>query len=143
MIAIRNLTRQKLPLAKIIKIAKMVLKEEGIRKEPFLSIVFVGKKRMKTLNKTYRGRDHATDVLAFYSPSSWKKINDLGEIFICLDTVKKNAPLFGYSFEKELFNSIIHGVLHLLGYNDERKEERKKMIKKQKHYLELFLTKYG
>ncbi|PIR71400.1 MAG: rRNA maturation RNase YbeY, partial [Candidatus Nealsonbacteria bacterium CG10_big_fil_rev_8_21_14_0_10_37_25] len=85
--------------------------------------------RIRKLNKKYRGKNRMTDVLSFPD-------NGLGEIVICLREVKKNAKKFGSSFKKELSTCLIHGILHLLGYDHEKSvEEVKKMRDREEYYL--------
>jgi len=99
-------------------LAKKVLKGEN-REEMDLSIVFVGKDRISELNKKYRGKNKTTDVLSFGG--------GLNEIVICPAVVKK---------KKELTRVLIHGILHLLGYDHEKsREDAKEMEKKQEYYL--------
>ena len=130
MIEINNLTTN--PVAKefLKKIAKKVLKGEN-KSETELSIALVGEGRIMELNKKYRGKNRVTDVLAFGD-------NDgLGEIVICLREVKKNAKRYETTFERELSKVLIHGILHLLGYNHEKSEvQAKKMEEKENYYLE-------
>jgi rRNA maturation RNase YbeY len=90
------------------------------------------------------GRNRVTDVLAFGQNQKSKIKNQkleelgLGEIVTCLREVKKNAKRSGQSFEKELARVLIHGILHLLGYNHEKNEkEAEKMEEKEKYYLSL------
>lgn len=163
MIEINNLTTVSVNEETLKRIVDRVLKGEKIKKEIELSIAFIGSGRMRKLNKKYRGKNKVTDVLAFpeseimfekfpafvegYGGSSEtshkggkigakKKIRGLGEIVICPREVKKNAKIFSTSFEKELANVLIHGLLHLLGYDHEKGErEAKEMQKKQNHYL--------
>jgi len=130
MIEINNLTTN--PVAKefLKKIAKKVLKGEN-KSEAEISIALVGEGRIMELNKKYRGKNRVTDVLAFGD-------NDgLGEIVICLREVKKNAKKYDTTFEKELSKVLIHGILHLLGYNHEKSEvQAKKLEEKENYYLE-------
>lgn len=126
MIEVNNLTTSKIDESFVKRIAKSVLKEE--KKEGNLSVAFIGQGRMRKLNKKYRKKNRVTDVLAF---------EDLNEIVICLREVKKNAKRFNSSFEKELARILIHGILHLLGYNHEKSEkEGKKMREKEEYYLQ-------
>jgi probable rRNA maturation factor len=91
----------------------------------------VGQGRISELNRRYRGKNRVTDILAFPN----KEIG-LGEIVICLREVKKNAKKYGLTFEKELSKVLIHGILHLLGYNHEESEkEAERMRKKEEYYL--------
>ena len=74
-----------------------------------------------------------TDVLAFPN-----KNLGLGEIVVCLREVKKNAKRYNSTFEKELARVLIHGILHLLGYNHEKNTiEAKKMKEKEESYSNL------
>jgi len=124
MVEINNLTTVSIDEEFLKKVAEKVLEGEKAKGE--LSIALVGQGRIRELNKKYRGKNRVTDVLAFPS-------NGLGEIVICLREVKKNAKRFGSSFEKELATCLIHGILHLLGYDHE------KMGEKQKYYLSICL----
>ena len=100
-----------------------------------LNIMLVGNAYIRTLNKKYKKRDSSTDVLAFrlddeYNTcSSEKKL--IGEIVISLDQAKKQARMYGVSFEKELCLYVIHGILHLLGYDDIKPKDRIIMERKQ------------
>jgi probable rRNA maturation factor len=146
MVEINNLTTHPLEENFLKKIVQKVLAGEK-RGEENLSIVFVGQGRMRKLNKKYRGKNRVTDVLAF----NWQEISnkkfprsqnlpELGEIVICLREVKKNAKRFNSTFEKELFRVLIHGLLHLLGYDHEKnKKEAEKMGKKEEDYLSQIL----
>ena len=150
MIEVNNLTNIKIDGKFLTKVAKKVLKKEKNKFE--LSIVLVGEKKIKQLNKKYRGKNQATDVLAFgenikYKIPAWPadkyntryKIQDLGEILICLEEVKKNAREFNTTFKKELTRVLIHGILHLLGANHETSDKRaKKMREKEKYYFDFF-----
>ncbi len=128
MIEVNNLTPLSGVDEKFLKgVAKIVLKGEN-KKEAKLSVAFIGEGRIKELNKKYRGKNKATDVLSFGE--------GLNEIVICYSEVKKNAKRYNSTFKKELAQVLIHGILHLLGYEHEKGEkEAKKMEKKQKYYL--------
>jgi len=131
MIEVNNLTKVKVEEILIKKVVQIVLKGEN-KKNINLSIAFVGPSRIKNLNKKYRRKNYVTDVLAFGENGGL----GLGEIVICLQEVKKNAKKYALSFEKELINCLIHGILHLLGYEHEKsKEEMKKMRKKEEEYF--------
>ena len=126
-IEINNLTTNPVNEEFLKEIVQKVLEEE--KKEGDLSIVFVGTGRMRELNKKYRRKNRITDVLAFRG-------NGLGEIVICQREVKKNAKRYNFSFEKELARVLIHGVLHLLGYEHEISPEKAKIMEeKQEYYL--------
>lgn len=136
MIEINNLTLTSVNKSYLKKVAENVLKREG-KKNFYLSIALIGVSRIKKLNKKYLNRDYPTDVLVFPETESYLKINNLGEIIICPQVVKKNAKKFKLTFKKELSKILIHGILHLLGYDHEKsKKEAEKMERKEKYYLE-------
>ena len=128
MIEVNNLTTVVIDEDFLKKTAKIVI--DGEKKKAIeLSIALVGQERIKKLNKKYRGKNRATDVLSFSYDGS-------GDIVICLGEVKKNARRFGTTFEKELSKVLIHGILHLLDYDHEKNEkEAEKMRKKEEYYL--------
>ena len=131
MIEINNLTTIRIEEGFLKRVAEKVLKGEN-KSGTGLSIALVGEERIRELNKRYRGKSRATDVLSF-------SYNDSGEIVICLREVKKNVKKFNSTFEKELARTLIHGILHLLGEDHETSELRaKKMEGKQENYLKLF-----
>jgi metalloprotein, YbeY/UPF0054 family len=99
-----------------------LLKKKLIKKttaEKDLVLVFLDKKAAKKLNHEFRGKDYATDVLSFDSvdPSS------LGELVMCPEVLIKQAKEHGLSYQHELGYMLIHGVLHLLGYDHETNEK--------------------
>jgi probable rRNA maturation factor len=115
MVEVNNLTTSKIDSEFLRKVARVVLKGEN-KKSIELSIALVGQKEIKKLNKKYRGKNKATDVLSF----------SYGEIVICPDKVRKG----------ELARVLIHGILHLLGLDHEGTEKRAlEMEKKEDYYL--------
>jgi probable rRNA maturation factor len=110
-IGINNLTRKEIDEKVLKGLAKMVLKGENREKE--ISVAFVSKNKIRELNKKYRKKDEVTDVLSFGE--------DLNEIVICPTVIKS---------KKELKEVLIHGILHILGFN-----HGKLMEKKQNKYL--------
>ena len=136
MIEINNLTTNPIDEEFLRKVAKKVLKDEN-KGGADLSIALVGQGRIRELNKKYKRKNRATDVLAFPDQNL-----GLGEIIICLREVKKNAERFKSSLEKELARVLIHGILHLLGENHEKSEKQaKKMEIKENHYLKIIFNK--
>ncbi|MEK7658434.1 MAG: rRNA maturation RNase YbeY [Patescibacteria group bacterium] len=161
MIEINNLTSFTVDKKLFTGIAKKVLKGENKEREK-ISLAFVNKKEMQKLNKKFRGKNKATDVLSFglKDPPSPKASDGqgkdyLGEIVICPEMVKPDKsskehfdPL-RQSFseasgpatipaERDLARVFVHGILHLLGYDHEKSErELEIMEKKEKHYLSI------
>ena len=128
MIEVNNLTGFSIDKNIIKRVIRRVLRGER-KKISELSVAFIGEKRMKELNKKYRRKNRETDVLSFPGEKE-------GEVIICPSVVKKNAKNFGSSFKSELVRILIHGILHLLGYDHEKSEKESiKMEKKQAYYL--------
>lgn len=94
-----------------------------------LEVIFLRDCAMASLNKRYKNRNTPTDVLSF-------NLNSLGEIFISLDTARKNSRIFGTEFANEVILYVIHGILHLFGYTDESRKGRLKMSKKESEILQ-------
>ena len=143
MIEINNLATHPVDKNFLKKVLRKVLK--GERKNLDLSIALVSPERIRKLNKKYRGENQATDVLAFggneilYNKYQIpKSLKNWSELVICPKEVKKNAKIFGQTFKRELANCLIHGILHLLGYNHEKHVKKAREIeKKQNYYLKI------
>ncbi len=98
--------------------------------------VLVSKKEIRALNKTYRKKDRLTDVLSF---ESYEK-GVLGELVFCPDVISKQALEHGFLFKEEFIYLMLHGVLHLLGYEHEGgRLETEKMFELQDKLFEEFL----
>ena len=139
MIDINNLTNYTVDKKKFSTVAKKVLSGEN-RLTENISLAFVGKKDIKNLNKKFRKKDKATDVLSF----ELKEEKHLGEIVICPEVVKENAKKYGNTFKDEMLKVFIHGILHLLGYDHEKsfgcstgeaERQAENMERKQEKYL--------
>ena len=98
-----------------------------------LSFLFVDDEEMLKYNKKYLQHESYTDVITFDS-SKDKKI--AGDIIISLERVNDNAKFYQVSYNYELQRVMAHGLLHLLGYNDKNKEEKKIIRKKENYYLD-------
>jgi len=97
---------------------RRVLEEEGVA-EAEISVAFLSDEEMKNLNATYRGEPSTTDVLSFV----YDEVPLSGEIVISPARVAHQAREAGVPFETELATVLVHGVLHLLGYDHEGSEE--------------------
>ena len=96
---------------------------------------FVGKKKILQLNKEFLNHNYYTDIITFDS-SYLDRVE--GEIYICIPIVKINAIQNSKGdFNCELARVIVHGILHMIGYNDKNKEELEVMRKKENKYLSL------
>jgi probable rRNA maturation factor len=131
----------KVPLEKgwLLRIALRTLEAEGIASPVEMGLVITDSKTIQKLNRTYRGEDRPTDVLAFHMPHGTGQdselsfvgppdgINHLGEVVISYPQAVRQAQEQGHSVAQELALLIVHGVLHLLGYNDELPQEKQQM----------------
>ena len=123
---IRVSARARTPLsaAGVRRLAAAVIRAEGARLAA-LSITFVGPARMRTLNRVHLGRDRATDVIAFgmntsarsQLPIAHSLLPVVGDIYICPGIATRDAKRFGSTPKAELRRLVIHGILHVLGYD--------------------------
>jgi len=97
-----------------------------------ICVVFCSDEHILEMNKEHLNHDYYTDIITF-NYNAEDTIS--GDLFISIDTVKDNAKALNISFEKELFRVIIHGVLHLIGYNDKTRTQEKEIRKKEDFYL--------
>ena len=130
MIEINNATSSPVDKNYLKRISERILKSESAswrKKEKDLSIALVGPGQIRKLNKIYRKKNRPTDVLSFsYGRSS--------EIVICISEVRKNAKKYHLPFKKELNRVLIHGILHVLGYDHKAGSKGKKLMEKKENY---------
>lgn len=108
--------------------------ESEIRKIGDIAIIFCSDNYILDINVKYLQHDYFTDIITFdYCEGSVLS----GDLFISIDSVRENATLYGAEFKDELNRVIVHGVLHLIGYDDHTEEEQKIMREKENYYLEL------
>lgn len=113
---IQNRQRKyRINLRPIKELIEKLLKEFGLEGKE-ITVVLVSDRKIKELNRTYRGKNYPTDVLSFgYEDETY-----LGDIIISVETAKKQAEQMGHSLEREIAVLVIHGFLHLLGYDHEK-----------------------
>lgn len=99
-----------------------------------INFIFCSDQFLLQLNKQHLNHDYYTDVITFYYGET---DNIEGDIYISTERVKDNATLHQTNFNDELHRTMIHGVLHLLGYNDKTHKEKNDMRKLEDHYLAL------
>ena len=101
-----------------------------------LSFIFCDDEYLKKINIQYINHSYYTDIITFdYSDNEGL----VGDVFISVERVKENAEKFKISFNKELFRVIIHGVLHLCGFNDKTEKEIKEIRRQENHFLSLIV----
>ncbi len=138
-ITIRNLqTKVSIRLPRINQVARRALKHVDIHGGE-LAIIFVAPGRMKTLNTRYLKHSYATDILTFdYSgPSAKNKKYIHAEIVIAPAVAVRNAKAFSLPYHEEMELYVIHGVLHLAGYDDRSPGDIARMREKERELVEL------
>jgi len=98
-----------------------------------INIIFTSDKYLLNINNQFLSHNYFTDIVTF---NYCENETIIGEIFISKETVLNNSKRFFVSFEDEILRVIIHGVLHLIGYNDHSNEEKKIMREKENEYLD-------
>ena len=99
-----------------------------------INYIFCSKQYLKKMNNDYLSKNYETDVISF-DFSNDNKIS--ADIYISSETVKKNSIIFNVCFNNELKRVMVHGLLHLLNYNDKSKQELKIMREKENFYINL------
>jgi probable rRNA maturation factor len=111
-----------------------VAKQEG-KKILELSYVFCSDEYLLQINQEYLNHDTLTDIVTFDNSEDPKKIE--GDIFISIDRIKENGEKLG-TLETELERVMVHGLLHLLGYKDKKKEDKEVMTAKEDFYIKQY-----
>lgn len=99
-----------------------------------VDFIFTNDTFLSSMNKQYLNQTYSTDIITF-NYNSGHYIS--GDIFISIDRIKENASIYNIDFDKELERVMIHGILHLLGFNDKSEREKKLMTKKENEALEI------
>lgn len=108
--------------------------ESEIRKIGDINIIFCSDNYILDVNMRYLQHDYFTDIITF----DYCEKNILsGDLFISIDSVRENAVYYGTDFNDELNRVMVHGILHLIGYDDHSEEEISQMRAKENYYLEL------
>lgn len=105
-------------------------------------MLLVGDRAIRRLNRAYLNHDHPTDVLAFPQPQGSPSPGPhlLGDVVISVDTAARQAKAHGHSLNQELALLLIHGLLHLLGYDDSTPAARRRMWSTQARLLAISAT---
>ena len=143
-----------------MRLAEHVLREEGVRGDAELSVLFIDEQSMADLNKRFLGKDGPTDVLAFpideEPPESGRSPDSggsgpgavppepadlptlLGDVVICPAVASRNAPAHTGTYDDELALLVVHGVLHLMGRDHVDADEAEAMEARERELLEAF-----
>ena len=126
-------------------ILQFAAQKENIDEGTELSVTFVDNSRIQEINKEYRNKDAATDVISFameeMGEDEMKIVGAdiprmLGDIIISIERTKEQAAEYGHSFDRELGFLALHGFLHLLGFDHMTESDEKIMFTKQKEILD-------
>jgi metalloprotein, YbeY/UPF0054 family len=112
---------------------KMVAGSE-VRNIGDINVIFCSDNYILDVNMKYLQHDYFTDIITF-DYCEGKMLS--GDLFISIDSVGENAKEYGAEFDEELHRVIVHGILHLIGYDDHTEEEQKTMRSKENYYLAL------
>ena len=118
---------------------KMVAESE-IRRIGAVSIIFCSDREILDVNMKYLQHDYFTDIITF-DYCEGDRLS--GDLFISVDSVRENAVFYGVEFADELNRVMVHGILHLIGYDDHTPEEQKVMREKEDYYLSLRTSLQG
>jgi len=118
------------PTELLLKTASRVYKGERIETNRTTALILCSDYFIRKLNRGYRGKDKPTDVLSF----EFGDEDLLGEIYISLQRAKVQARAYGLTYEEELRRLLVHGLLHLMGYDHIKKTQRVVMEEREKKY---------
>ena len=128
-------TRHAVDESRLISAARFVLSEAGIRSGE-VSLVVVDDSEIHELNRRYLDHDHATDVLSFVLDREGSRLD--GEVIVSADTAAVAAAKYGWKLDDELLLYVIHGTLHLVGFDDLAPDDQAKMRARERHYLQRY-----
>jgi probable rRNA maturation factor len=122
-------------------LARHVLVAESVGTEVELSLLLITRDHIRQLNARFANEDHPTDVLAFpMMEDDDEEVSLLGDVVICPEVAQENAAKLQHSVSRELDTLIVHGTLHLLGYDHQNDEDRTKMDDRIRKILDTFIT---
>ncbi len=125
--------RYRISRERVVQMADLVTSSEGVRVGD-INIVFVTDEYIRKINSKYLHHRRSTDVISFRLDEG----NSVdGEVYVSLDAVRRQSRQYRVTFTNEVRRLVIHGILHLLGYHDRRKEDRAVMRHREDTYLAL------
>lgn len=133
----------------IMDLLLMAKKEIGKENNLEMSINFVDEERSNQINRDYRGKDRPTDVISFaiedgeegldmsvFAEEDPDFVEDIGDLFMCPSVIRRHSVEYGTGFDREFGYTIVHGFLHLNGYDHIEPDEAKEMFGIQGKVLE-------
>ncbi|HEX8597228.1 MAG TPA: rRNA maturation RNase YbeY [Chloroflexia bacterium] len=144
-VQVESLFEQKVDADALHRLAMHVLKSEGAPTPLEVGVVVTTDAEVHALNRQYLGHDYQTDVISFGMAEEGseefitpeERPQYLGDVVISYDRAAEQAPEYGHGTEREVATLLVHGLLHLLGYDDTTDPDREKMHKRQDALLNL------
>ena len=115
----------------IVRYVRRVLRKENCRRAS-VTVILIGSRVCRRLNRQFLSHDYVTDVLSFGLGEG--KIFE-GEIYVNLDRARQQARSYGVAFGNEVARLVIHGTLHLMGYNDKHPRDADVMKREEEKHL--------
>lgn len=131
-----------IPIRRRKKVRKLIIDLFVRERTPFerLSFIFCSDEYLLHLNKKHLNHDYYTDVITFDMSNALGQV--VAEVYLSTERIKENAKAYEEVYQKELLRVMIHGALHLCGYDDKTKAAEKRMRLKEEFYLELFRKRF-
>jgi probable rRNA maturation factor len=132
---------QEIPVneARSAALVRHTLSSEDLDENAELSVLFVTADHIRRLNKRFAGNDYATDVLAFPMMDETDDSFLLGDVVVCPSIAEENAHKLGHGVGKEIDALLVHGTLHLLGYDHQGVDDKERMDKRVREVLASFV----
>lgn len=121
--------------AVVKQLLELIFKMHGKQLQT-LSFIFCSDVYVKKINKEFLKHDYYTDVITFLFSEQGCAIK--GEIYLSVDRIKENAKVYNVLYQNELLRVMIHGCLHLCGYDDDTVVCRLQMTNKENHFLKIY-----
>lgn len=126
-----------LPSGRIRRLFKHLFSTEGNRNwYATVNLVFTSDRKLRSLNRKFRKLDRPTDVLSFNLDDPTAKDGVFGEVYISVPTARRQARQYHLKPDEELIRLALHGFLHLVGYDHQRKPDQIRMKAREAYYLE-------
>lgn len=129
MVEINNKTKSRIDIKLVKRVAEKFLRVYKLKNKD-ISIAFIGDAEIKKINKRYRGLNKPTDVLSFSGEEDF-----LGEILIDYNQIKRQAKKYSHTTEQELIFILVHGLLHLIGFDDKTEKGRREIDQLAKKFI--------
>ncbi|MBO6524289.1 MAG: rRNA maturation RNase YbeY [Balneolaceae bacterium] len=116
-----------------------VIREHQSCNYSFVEVVFVDEKEIVRINKEFLGRDYVTDIISFRYDEDTTNMEIEGTLYCCTSRIQEQAKEYCDSEKQEFLRIIVHGLIHLIGYDDQTPEEKAEMTRLENHYLKMHL----